>query len=218
MKKKLGVFLLTTFFIFGLLMSIYIHTDKQMENVADKIIRLHVVANSDSPEDQALKLKVRDAVIAKMSGKLEKLRDINEVRKLITESLGYIQSIAETELKCEGSCYPVKAVLENCEFPTKVYGNITLPAGTYQALNIIIGSGEGKNWWCVMFPPLCFIDIAHGVAPEKTTQELKTVLSEEEYKLVVAARSEEDVPVKVKFKIVEWADTMKYKAANKSKK
>ncbi len=215
MVKKVSIFIITALFIFGILMTIYINTDKEMNDISGKLIRLHIVANSDSPEDQALKLKVRDEVIKNISPRLETLKDIEEVRTVINENLPYIETIAQGIVDTQGMAYKVNAVLENHNFPTKIYGNLTLPAGTYQALNINIGKAEGKNWWCVMFPPLCFTDIAHGVAPEKTMEQLKQTLSAEEYKLVLAAKSDGEVPVKIKFKIVEWAKSMKYRIANK---
>ncbi len=216
LKYKIGFFLLTFFFIFGLLMNIYINTDRELADVPDKIIRLHVVANSDSTEDQQLKLQVRDKVINSMSGRFEGLKDIAEVKSIIESSLADIETIARDAIKENGKLYDVKAAFARTDFPTKVYGNLTLPAGSYQALNIVIGEGEGKNWWCVMFPPLCFIDIAHGVVPEKTMKELRESLTEEEYRLLLSSRTEEEIPVKLRFKIVELAKSMNLKIAKMS--
>jgi stage II sporulation protein R len=216
LKYKIGYFLLITFFIFGVLMNIYIGTDKELADVSDKIIRLHVVANSDSPEDQQLKLQVRDQVITRMSTRFEGLKDITEVKGILLGSLGEIESIARKTIEENGRLYDVKAVFERTDFPTKIYGNLTLPAGSYQALNIVIGEGEGKNWWCVMFPPLCFIDVAHGVVPEKTMKELKESLTEEEYKLLLSSRTEQKMPVKLRFRILELAKNMNFKLARAS--
>ncbi|MHB1392721.1 MAG: stage II sporulation protein R [Clostridia bacterium] len=216
MKLKIGLFLTVFFFSFGILTSIYINTDRELADVSDKIIRLHVVANSDSPEDQQLKLQVRDKVIKSMSWRFEGLKDITEVKSIIESSLADIETIAREAIKENGKLYDVKAAFARTDFPTKVYGNLTLPAGSYQALNIVIGEGEGKNWWCVMFPPLCFIDIAHGVVPEKTMKELKESLTEEEYRLLLSSRTEEEIPVKLRFKIVELAKSMNLKIAKMS--
>ena len=213
MKYKIGLFLLFTFFVFGVLVSVYINTDRELADVSDKIIRLHVVANSDSPEDQQLKLQVRDRVINTMSGRFESLKDVSEVKRTIEGSLGEIEAIASQTIRENGKLYDVKAVFERTDFPTKIYGNLTLPAGSYQALNIVIGSGEGKNWWCVMFPPLCFIDVAHGVVPESTMKQLKESLTEEEYKLLLSSRTEEELPVKLRFRILELAKSMNLKIA-----
>ncbi len=213
MKAKISIFLLASLFLFGFLMNIYINTDNELSDVADKIIRLHVVANSDSPADQQLKLEIRDRVIKSMSGRFEGLKDIGEVKRVIESSLGEIESIARETIKESGKLYDVKAALAKKDFPTKSYGNLTLPAGSYQALNIVIGKGEGKNWWCVMFPPLCFIDVAHGVVPEETMKELKSSLTEEEYRLLVAEKQPGEIPVKLRFKILEIAKTFNLKLA-----
>ncbi|MDF2530952.1 MAG: spoIIR [Clostridia bacterium] len=210
---KAGFFLLIMFFIFGIINYYYMNADRELADVADKLVRLHVIANSDSVEDQDLKRKVRDEVIKQMSPKFEGLKDVAEVRQVITENVGLIESIAAQVAAENRMSYGAKALLGNFDFPTKVYGNLTLPAGNYQALKIVLGNGEGQNWWCVMFPPLCFIDIAHGVVPEQTMEQLKESLNEEEYKLLTAAKTEEEVPVKIKFKLVEIAKSMNIRMA-----
>ncbi|HYE12438.1 MAG TPA: stage II sporulation protein R [Patescibacteria group bacterium] len=210
---KAGFFLLVLFFIFGIINYFYMNTDRELADVADKLVRLHVIANSDSIEDQDLKRKVRDEVIKQMSPKFEGLKDVTQVRQVITENVGLIESIASKVVADNRKSYGVKALLGNFDFPTKIYGNLTLPAGNYQALKIVLGNGEGQNWWCVMFPPLCFIDIAHGVVPEQTMEQLKESLNEEEYKLLTAAKTEEEVPVKIKFKLVEIAKSMNIRMA-----
>ncbi|HYE81437.1 MAG TPA: stage II sporulation protein R [Clostridia bacterium] len=217
LKYKIGFFLLSFLFFFGLLMNVYINTDKELADVPDKIIRLHVVANSDSPLDQQLKLQVRDKVISSMNERFKGIKDIAEVKNIITGSLEEIEAIAKEIIKEKGSLYDVKAAFATTEFPTKTYGNLTLPAGTYQALNIVIGEGKGKNWWCVMFPPLCFIDVAHGVVPEKTMKELKNALTAEEYRLLLSSRTEEEIPVKLRFKVLELAKSVNLRLARLGK-
>ncbi len=212
MKYKIGVFIILFFFLFGLLMNVYINTDKELAAVPDKIIRLHVIANSDSPFDQQLKLKVRDSVIGSMGAKFESLGDIAEVRSIIRENLREIEAIAEEAAEGMGRPYNVKADFGMTDFPTRVYGDFTLPAGTYQSLNIVIGEGAGKNWWCVMFPPLCFIDVAQTM-PEKTMKQLRASLSDEEYKLLFSAGTKGNVPVKLRFKIFELAKSMNLRLA-----
>ncbi|MEA4846449.1 MAG: stage II sporulation protein R [Clostridiaceae bacterium] len=209
--KKIGIFTVLFFFIFGVLTGIYINTDKALAGVPEKIIRLHVVANSDSPSDQQLKLQVRDKIINSMSGKFEGLKDISEVKRTIEDSLDEIEAIAKETIEENRKLYGVKAAFTETDFPTKTYGSLTLPAGTYQALNIVIGEGKGKNWWCVMFPPLCFIDVAHGVVTEETMKELKTSLTDEEYRLLISSKKPGDVSVKIRFKILELAKSMNLK-------
>jgi len=211
--KKAGYFLLVMFFVFGIINYVYISVDRELADVSDKLVRLHVVANSDSIEDQDLKRKVRDEVIKEMAPNFEGLKDVNEVKQVIADNLGLIERIAAKVVAEHNKDYSVKAVLSNFDFPTKVYGNLTLPAGNYQALKIVLGNGEGQNWWCVMFPPLCFIDIAHGVVPEQTMEQLKQSLTEEEYRLLTSAKTEEEVPVKLKFKVVEIAKNMNMRMA-----
>lgn len=210
---KTGLFLLVMFFVFGIINYVYINTDRELADVADKLVRLHVIANSDSIEDQDLKRKVRDEVIKQMSPKFEGLKDVNEVKQVIADNVYMIENIAAKVVAENQKSYGAKAVVGNFDFPTKVYGNLTLPAGNYQALKIVLGSGEGQNWWCVMFPPLCFIDIAHGVIPEQTMEKLKENLNEDEYNLLTAAKTSEDVPVKLKFKLVEMAKSMNMRIA-----
>ncbi len=208
MKYKIGFFLIAFFFVFGILTGIYINTDMALADVPEKIIRLHVVANSDSPVDQQLKLQVRDKIISSMSGRLEGLKDISEVKSIVQGSLAEIEAAAREVIEENRKLYGVKAAFTEMDFPTRAYGNITLPAGTYQALNIVIGEGKGKNWWCVMFPPLCFIDVAHGVIAEETMKELRTSLTEEEYSLLISSKEPGEVSVKLRFKILELAKSM----------
>lgn len=218
MKYKIGIFIILFFFFFGILTNIYISTDRELAGVPDKIIRLHVVANSNSPFDQQLKLKVRDSVIKRMSAKFEGLKDIAEVRGIIRENLGEIEAIAKETAEDMGKPYNIKAAFNMTDFPTKTYGNLTLPAGTYQALNIVIGEGKGKNWWCVMFPPLCFTDVAQAVISEKAMEELKTSLTEEEFRLLLSTGVKNEMPVKLRFKIYELAKSMSLRLARIGKR
>ena len=151
------------------------------QGIAKEIIRFHVLANSDSDEDQALKMQVKEAVIAQMEPILKDAQDITETRALIKKFLPEIKKMAVKEIEKAGYDYPVSAKLTECYFPMKSYGDCTFPAGRYEALRICIGKAEGKNWWCVLYPNLCFIDSIHAVVPEDQKEELKNVLTEEEY-------------------------------------
>lgn len=173
------------------------------ESYKDNLIRFHVIANSDSKDDQKLKIYVRDKVIAEMNEKFQHSSSIDETRKIIKENLDKIEYIAQNEVYKHGKDYDVNVYFDNYNFPTKSYGNFTLPAGEYKAVKIVIGEGKGKNWWCVMFPPLCFIDVTHGLTSKRTEGELKKILTEEEFNMIKNARSEEEIPIKLKFKIVE---------------
>lgn len=151
------------------------------QGIAGEILRFHVIANSDSKEDQALKLKVRDAVVEYMKDLLEGAEDLEETKGRVAERLAGIEELAMRIVEKEQAGYPVHAELTECYFPRKSYGDCTFPAGRYEALRICIGKAEGKNWWCVLFPNLCFVDSIHAVVPEEQKEELKNVLTEEEY-------------------------------------
>lgn len=173
------------------------HNQEIQKGVAKEIIRFHVLANSDSAEDQALKLKVKDELIKDLSPLLSNTASIDEARIILSGKLDFIKEIAETTIKQNGYSYSVKVTLEDCYFPLKVYGNYSFPPGIYEALRVQIGAAEGKNWWCVMFPPLCFVDETYSVVDEDTDKQLKHLLTEEEYDTLVS----QDKPVKIKFKI-----------------
>lgn len=127
----------------------------QQEELGRKVIRLHVIANSDSPEDQALKLRVRDRVLARAQEILEQSADMEQAEQALTAALPELTREARETLAAEGCAQPVQARLEPAEFPTKDYDGFSLPAGKYLALRVIIGQGAGQNWWCMVFPPLC---------------------------------------------------------------
>lgn len=184
------------------------------ESIESKLIRFHVIANSDTAADQALKLKVRDKVLAYISPKLKESNSIEESRKILLANDDKIKKIAQEVIKSNGYKYSIETTLSKHKFPVKTYGNITLPQGEYEAYRIIIGNGSGQNWWCVMFPPLCFIDISKGeTSYEETEKTMKQVLSEKEYESVdntstdfddqTKEEENDDEKVVIKFKIVE---------------
>lgn len=195
--KKIIVIVLIVAVFFTYLIQKQQDLNAAKEDISNRLIRFHVIANSDSQDDQKLKLKVRDAVILAMNSKFEGIKDIKESEKVIKENLGEIQKIAQDAVYKNGKKYAVKAVYGRFAFPTKYYGTIALPAGNYNALRIVIGNGGGKNWWCVMFPPLCFIDITHGITDSKTKQEMAKYLTQDELEMIETNKPE------MKFKIVE---------------
>jgi len=197
---------LTICFLVGLVFINVLYINEEVEALekrGENLIRFHVLANSDSPYDQELKLKVRDKVISAMSVDLEKSKDVNETRDILSANLKKIEEVAKEEIERNGENYDVRVSLEEHAFPTKRYGNVVFPAGIYEALRIQIGEAEGQNWWCVMFPPLCFVDVKHGLTDEKTKQELKNALSEEEYYLVYSNVNENELPLQLKSKVFE---------------
>ena len=174
--------------IFSILFSI-VHFQSKCDKISEKVFRLHVIANSNSLEDQELKLKVRNCILEKFNE--ENLDNLEETKKFAFVNSGLLKDTAQNEVIKNGFDYNVDVCVCNSEFNTRKYSNITLPAGNYDSLKVIIGNGEGKNWWCVLFPPVCL-----GVSEEHvetldsfTTSEKKIIENEDEYE--------------IKFKVVE---------------
>ncbi len=155
------------------------------QELADKILRFHVLANSDSEADQALKLKVRDAVGGYMQEKMEQVGSLTECEAVVRNALPEITAVAEREIADNGYDYPVQAELAEIEFPVKTYGSYTFPSGSYEALEITIGEGKGHNWWCVMFPNMCFENSMYEEVDEDAKEALREVLTDEEYEAVL---------------------------------
>lgn len=176
-----------------------IHNADVQKGIADNIIRFHVIANSDSSDDQTLKLKVKDELVESLSPLLNNTASIDEARNILSQNLDFIQQTAEGSIQRNGYNYPVKVTLEDCYFPLKVYGSYTFPPGEYEALRVQIGAAEGKNWWCVMFPPLCFVDETYSVVDDETDKKLKHLLTDEEYDTLIKQKK----PIKIKFKLWE---------------
>lgn len=206
MKKIIMIFC-TVVLSFAVIWSLIeaIQANNVQEGIADKIIRFHVIANSDSKEDQELKLTVKNKVVAYMEQLLEEANGVVETRKIIIENMDKIEATARQALEEEGSVYPVRAELARCYFPVKTYGDITFPDGEYEALRITIGNAEGKNWWCVMYPKLCFVDSLYTVVPEESKRELKRVLTEEEYRQVLYGEGNK---IQIRFKLLDYAKSV----------
>ena len=147
----------------------------------DGILRFHVRANSDSKGDQALKMAVKEDVMTMLRPLLEKCENVEESKSIIVANLQNIYTVAIDTIVEQGYDYDVKVYVTEEEFPAKTYGDLTFPEGDYQALRIDIGEAKGQNWWCVMFPPLCFIDESTAVVSEEGKEALKRALTSEEY-------------------------------------
>ena len=170
-------------------------------NIADSVFRLHVIANSDDKVDQDLKYVVRDNLIDYMNNLCKDCKSKEEAINIAKTHQEDFYKIASDTIKENGFDYPVKIEIGNFEFPTKHYGDISLPAGFYDALKVEIGEAKGQNWWCVMFPPLCFVDISSGVVPDDSKQVMEDSMSEEEFALVSDNSNPE---IKFKFKLLEF--------------
>lgn len=168
---------------------------RAQEQLSERVVRLHVLANSDGEEDQALKLKVRDRVLARATELLTQAKDRAEAESLLRAALPELEALAVRELRANGCDYPVRAELTDTEFPTRAYDGFTLPAGEYLALRVMIGEGAGRNWWCVVFPPLCT-----AASADVPAAALAAGLTEDQVGLI----TEEDQGYVLKLKAVEW--------------
>ena len=181
-------------------------------NISESIFRLHVLANSNSEEDQALKYIVRDKVIEYVENSTRGATCKEELIKML--DLDSIREVAQKTIYDHGYIYPVTVELGHFEFPTKSYGDISLPAGFYDALRVKIGNAEGQNWWCVMFPPLCFVDVSAGIVPESSKEVLEENLDEEGYSVI----SEDSSEIKFKFKLIEFLQNVSMELASLGQK
>lgn len=176
-----------------------VNAENIQQGIAGEIIRFHVLANSNSDEDQTLKMQVKDIVVERMKELLADADSVEESRTAIEENLEEIQLTAAAEIERRGYQYPITASLTSSYFPKKTYGDCTFPEGWYEALQIKIGNAEGRNWWCVVYPSLCFTDSVQGVVTEENMEELKKVLTDEEYDNILHGGK-----VKVSFRWLKW--------------
>ena len=196
LKYSILLLILITMFLF---ISINSYASTVSQNLSENFFRLHILANSNSKKDQELKLKVRDNIIEYMNSLSYSGLNKEDVIDLTQKNIDNFQKIAKETITSEGYDYDVKIEIGNFYFPTKIYGNISLPAGNYDAIRITIGEAKGENWWCSLFPPLCFIDISSGVISDKSENELKANLSNEEFAII----TDDSKTIKLKFKLVE---------------
>ena len=178
----------------------------ETESLAQQVIRFHVVANSDTTEDQLLKQQVKDEIIEFIEPLIEECENLEETRYVLNGVLPQIQIITEDIIADYGKDYEVYVAIDHANFPTKAYGDIVLPAGEYEACRVVIGEGKGENWWCVMYPPLCYVDVASGVVPLEGKEQLQKELTEEQYNLIET--SNQDKKYQIRFKIVDTINSI----------
>ncbi len=200
-NSKIKMFIILTFllFIYTTICAVS-YAQNISTDIANSVFRLHVIANSDSQEDQNLKYKVRDNLLSYMNKICKNAQSKSDAIEIAKKHKNDFKNIALETIKNEGYSYDVKINIGNFEFPTKHYGDISLPAGYYDALRVEIGEAKGQNWWCVMFPPLCFVDVSSGVVPEDSKEMLENNLSEEEFALV---SDKSNAEIQFKFKLLE---------------
>ncbi len=199
-KVKMVIILTFLFFVYTTLCAISYANDISTD-IADSVFRLHVIANSDSEADQNLKYTVRDALLAYMNDLCANCSSKEEAISIASEHLEDFKQIALNTIQKEGFDYSVNVRIGNFDFPTKHYGDISLPAGSYDALRVEIGEAKGQNWWCVMFPPLCFVDASSGIVPEESKEDLENTLTDEEFSIV--SDNDSNLGFQLKFKILE---------------
>ena len=171
--------------------------------LAGEVLRLHVVANSDSQEDQAVKLRVRDAVLAQAQPLLEGVEDSGRAEAVLLPHLTELEQTARAVLEEAGMEDDVSVVITDQWFPTRVYDSFSLPSGQYRALKVVIGEGEGQNWWCVVFPPLCMA----SVTEEVSSAAAQSGLSDRQVALITG----QDGNYVLKFKVIEWWENLRQK-------
>ena len=208
LKRVLIIFILLIIYI---LLSLFSYSNAVSNDIQSSVFRLHVIANSDSKEDQNLKYKVRDSLIEYMNFISKDITSKEDAINIAIENKNDFYNIAKKVVLDNGFDYNVNIEIGNFSFPTKIYGDISLPSGFYDALKVEIGQACGQNWWCVMFPSLCFVDVSEGIVPEESKKELQSNMEEEEYNLI----SSDSLEFKLKFKLVELLENAKIIMANK---
>lgn len=195
-KENIMLIVIILLLLIGIKQSSFnINSDVQ-KGISDKIIRLHIIANSNSDSDQNLKIKVKDKVIDFISDLVKDCENINDTRRKITNNLEVINNLASEIIIKEGYSYDVSCELGKCYFPVKKYDKFVFPEGNYEALKINIGAANGKNWWCVLYPPLCFIDETYSIVSDNSEKKLQNILTEDEYSDLI-----DNKKIKIKFKI-----------------
>ena len=207
MKKKLNFIFILTILVFIYIALLSFNYSKAISsNLLDSVFRLHIIANSDSSADQELKLKVRDNIINYMNTLTSSSSDKKDVISMVNNHLDSFKEIELNTIKENGYNYDVNIEIGNFHFPTKSYGDISFPAGNYDALKIEIGDAIGQNWWCVLFPPLCFVNSSTGVVPDDSKNTLKENINSESYEIISEGNNSNDntSDIKIKFKIIEF--------------
>lgn len=209
MKYHKKVIIAAIFVVISMTIAYTVEAYTGMAKINDKVIRLHVIANSDTVYDQQLKYKVRNSIINKFNNEFEEISSKDESENVIIKKINDIRSEAEEIIKNEGYSYNVNVYYGNYKFPRKTYEDIVLPEGYYDAVRIEIGNASGNNWWCVMFPPLCFVDFGKDKNTDPifdidTERRLQEVLTAEEIEVIKTKRGLEDIKLKSKlFEFIE---------------
>lgn len=185
---------------FAIVLTIGMWASATQGALADEVLRLHVVANSDSDADQSVKLQVRDAILTAATPYLEGVQGQQEAQQALEPHLEELAAAGASVLGAAGMDYPITVSITDQWFPTREYTDFALPAGTYRSLQVILGEGQGRNWWCVVYPPLCL----GSVSEESVATSASGVLSEDQISLI----SGQDEEYVLRFKVLEWWDSL----------
>lgn len=202
MKPKYNLFLCAVCLILALLCSMAETREKDealAERIAPEILRFHVLANSDSSDDQQLKLKVRTMLLDAIYEGLGENASLEETKAYVVSHRRTFEKRAERYMKNLGYDYPAHMELANSYFPVKTYGDMVFPCGNYEAVRVKIGKGKGRNWWCVLYPPLCFTDSSYAVVPDSSREILRESIDPADYKML----NRENPKIHIRLKLAE---------------
>ena len=170
--------------------------------IAPEILRFHVLANSNSPDDQTLKLQVKTLLLQSIYQGLEPEAEKDEIHTYIEANTASLEQKAESFMKEKGYDYAAHIEIAAAYFPAKTYGDMTFPEGTYDAVRILLGKGKGHNWWCVLYPPLCFVDEAYAIVPDSSKEVLQNLISQDDFAAMILS-GEKHPEIQVKFRLGE---------------
>ena len=202
MKYRRDLFLCLTCLLLAFLFTMagQRQSDEAMAaRIAPEILRFHVLANSDSDEDQQLKLRVRTLLLDSIYEKLGENASLDDTKEYVLANKDSLEQEAEDYMKAEGYDYPAHMEVTECYFPTKTYGDMVFPCGTYDAVRVEIGKGKGHNWWCVLYPPLCFVDSTYAVVPDSSREILRESLDAADYQSLLKKQPEVHIRIRSKF-------------------
>ena len=202
MKYRRDLFLCLTCLLLAFLFTMagQRQSDEAMAaRIAPEILRFHVLANSDYDEDQQLKLRVRTLLLDSIYEKLGENASLDDTKEYVLANKDSLEQEAEDYMKAEGYDYPAHMEVTECYFPTKTYGDMVFPCGTYDAVRVEIGKGKGHNWWCVLYPPLCFVDSTYAVVPDSSREILRESLDAADYQALLKKQPEVHIRIRSKF-------------------
>lgn len=202
MKYRRDLFLCLTCLLLAFLFTMagQRQSDEAMAaRIAPEILRFHVMANSDSDEDQQLKLRVRTLLLDSIYEKLGENASLDDTKEYVLANKDSLEQEAEDYMKAEGYDYPAHMEVTECYFPSKTYGDMVFPCGTYDAVRVEIGKGKGHNWWCVLYPPLCFVDSTYAVVPDSSREILRESLDAADYQALLKKQPEVHIRIRSKF-------------------